>query len=142
MNTQLIQENFKNKLLNKYYQELHDDLYLNIANLQNKNLNCSATRAKWLMYLTKEKENKKHLKQVRDELKTSINLKNQVENNKSILSKKNNDSLLNDEKLQKLNETIEQVDETVIFLEYAWNILNDFGYNIKNVIEYIKLEQV
>jgi hypothetical protein len=136
-------EKLKNKLLNKYYSELDNDLFLNIANLQEKNLRCSAIRAKWLMYLTREKENKKRLKLAKEELKTSL-LNNQESNNgKSILQQKNEDNVLkNNEQLKKLNEVIEQLDEAIVFLEYAWNILNDFGYNIKNIIELIKLEQV
>lgn len=136
------QNYLKNQLLNKYYKELDDDVLLSIANLQDKNLRCSATRAKWLMYLTKEKENKKKLKQAKEELKTSL-LNNQEANvNKSILQQKNEDNALkNNEKLIKLNNAIEQLDEVIIFLEYAWNILNDFGYNIKNVIDMVKMEQ-
>lgn len=132
----------KNQLLNKYYKELDDDVLLSIANLQDKNLRCSAIRGKWLMYLTKEKENKKSLKQAKEELKTSLLNKQESDSNKSILQQKNEDNLLkNNEKLLKLNNAIEQLDEVIIFLEYAWNILNDFGYNIKNVIDMVKMEQ-
>jgi len=132
----------KNQLLNKYYKELDDDVLLSIANLQDKNLRCSATRGKWLMYLTKEKENKKRLKKAKEELKTSLLNKQESDSNKSILQQKNEDNLLkNNEKLIKLNNAIEQLDEVIIFLEYAWNILNDFGYNIKNVIDMVKMEQ-
>lgn len=133
----------KNVFLGKYYVELSQDLFLNIANLQEKNLRCSSIRAKWLMYLTKEKENRKRVKKSKEELKNALLNKQEIDSNKSILRQKNEDSLLKDnEPLKQLNETIEQLDEVIIFLEYAWNILNDFGYNIKNIIELIKLEQV
>lgn len=133
----------KNVFLGKYYAELSQDLFLNIANLQEKNLRCSSIRAKWLMYLTKEKENRKRVKKSKEELKNALLNKQEIDSNKSILRQKNEDSLLKDnEPLKQLNETIEQLDEVIIFLEYAWNILNDFGYNIKNIIELIKLEQV
>lgn len=134
---------FKNNLLNKYYSELNDDLTLNIKNIQQKNLLCSATRAKWLMYLTKEKENRKRLKKAKDDLKnTLLNTQNSDEF-KSILKQKNEDSLLKDnDNIKKISNTIEQLDDVIVFLEYAWTILNDYGYNIKNVIELIKLEQV
>jgi hypothetical protein len=133
----------KNSLLNKYYKELDKDLTLNIKNIQEKNLRCSATRAKWLMYLTKEKENRKRIKKAKDDLKSKLLDKREHEENVSILKQKNEDNLLKDNvQLTKLNEVIEQLDEVIIFLEYSWNILNDLGYNIKNIIDLIKLEQV
>ena len=136
-------EVLRNKLANKYYLELDDDLTLNIKNIQYKNLRCSAIRAKWLMYLTKEKENRKLLKKAKEELKSALlDTQNSIDN-KSILKQKSEDSLLKDnDQLKKINSTIEQLDEAIIFLEYAWTILNDYGYNIKNVIDMVKLEQV
>lgn len=143
MEDDVIQSNLKNNLLNKYYLELNDDLTLNIKNIQYKNLMCSATRAKWLMYLTKEKENRKRLKKAKDELKSTLLNTQNSEECKSILKQKNEDTLLKDNlNIKKINATIEQLDEAIVFLEYAWTILNDFGYNIKNVIDLIKLEQV
>jgi len=136
-------EFIKNKLLNKYYLELDDDLTLNIKNVQYKNLRCSAIRAKWLMYLTKEKENRKLLKKAKENLKSVLLDDQNSSENKSILKQKSEDSILKDnDQLKKINSTIEQLDEAIIFLEYAWTILNDYGYNIKNVIDMIKLEQV
>lgn len=133
----------KNSLLNNYYQELDEDLNLTIANIQERNLRCSSIRAKWLMYLTKEKENRKLLKRTKDELKSSLLNKHESDSNKSILRQKNEDTILKDnEQLKKINDAIDQLDEIIIFLEYTWNIMNDFGYNIKNIIELIKLEQV
>lgn len=133
----------KNFLLNKYYNELDEDLTLNLANIQEKNLRCSAIRAKWLMYLSKEKENRKLLKKTKEELKNSLLNRQESDSNKSILRQKNEDNLLKDnEQLKKINDAIDQLDEIIIFLEYTWNIMNDFGYNIKNIIELIKLEQV
>jgi hypothetical protein len=133
----------KNNLLNKYYLELNDDLTLNIKNIQQKNLSCSATRAKWLMFLTKEKENRKKLKEAKETLKNTL-LNNQISSEpKSILKQKNEDTLLKDnENIKRLNASIIQLDEVIVFLEYSWTIFNDFGYNIKNVIDLIKLEQV
>jgi hypothetical protein len=136
-------EFIKNNLLNKYYIELNDDLTLSIKNIQHKNLLCSSIRAKWLMYLTKEKENRKLLKKAKENLKSVLLDAKNVTEAKSILKQKSEDSLLKDnDQLKKINTTIEQLDEAIIFLEYAWTILNDFNYNIKNVIDMIKLEQV
>jgi hypothetical protein len=95
------------------------------------------------MYLTKEKENRKLLKKAKENLKTVLLDTQNPSEQKSILKQKSEDALLKDnDQLKKINSTIEQLDEVVVFLEYAWTILGDFGYNIKNVIDLIKLEQV
>lgn len=140
---ELIPKYLNNNLINKYYTELLEDLKLTDLNLHDKSLRYSGVRAKWLMYLSKEKENLKLIQKSKEELKNSILNKKETLENKSILKQKNESLLLVDnEQYIKLNSVIDMLKETIEFLTFSGEILKDFGYNIKNTIELIKLEQV
>lgn len=131
-----------NAILQKYFDELSVDVTINPRNLREKALLVSAIRAKWLKYMMKEKENLKKLDTYKEKLKISL-LEKERDVNPSINSLKNrvdNSIYNNDETMVKLMLMITDRKEIITFLEYAWNILNDFGYNVKNVIDYMKME--
>lgn len=133
---------FSNNILQSYCDRLSEDLDVSIINLKEKSLRTSAIRSKWLIYLMKEKENLKLLKEKKETLK-SLLIKSLSQENPSILRQKTEDKILEGNKdLLEIDKAIETLKEVIVFLEYAWNILSDFNYNVKNAIEFIKLEQV
>lgn len=133
---------FSNNILQHYCTELIEDLDMSILNLKEKSLRTSAIRSKWLIYLMKEKENLKLFKERKETLKTLL-LKSSAQENPSILRQKTEDKILEGNKdLLEIDKAMDILKEVLVFLEYAWNILSDFNYNVKNAIEYIKLEQV
>lgn len=133
---------FSNNILQSYCDKLSEDLDVSILNLKEKSLRTSAIRSKWLIYLMKEKENLKKLKERKETLKALL-IKSLSQENPSILRQKTEDKILEGNKdLLEIDKAIETLKEVLVFLEYAWNILADFNYNIKNAIDFIRLEQV
>lgn len=59
----------------------------------------------------------------------------------SLLRMKSEDKMSeNDDKVKKLNELQKSTQDCIDYIERALNILNSFGFNIKNALEALKLE--
>lgn len=129
----------ENPDLNKYNKELKEDVTLTKTNLREKSLMVGALRVKWLNYYFKEKENLNRIKKAKDKiLKQKLSTANVSD---SILQLKREETIAgNDENIQKLNKLMENVKINIDFLEHSLNVLNDFGFNIKNSIDVLKLE--
>lgn len=127
-----------NKELQKYTEELRNDVELNVHNLREKSLMSSAMWAKWLQYLFHEKENLDRI----IETKQKILKKKMAESNMSdsVLRVKNEDKIAaNDQNIQKLNALQKITKDNIDFIERALNILSNFGFSIKNTTEILKL---
>lgn len=129
----------ENPDLNRYNKELKEDVTLTKTNLREKSLMVGALRVKWLNYYFKEKENFNRIKKAKDKiLKQKLSTTNVSD---SILQLKREETIAgNDETVQKLNKLMENVKINIDFLEHSLNVLNDFGFNIKNSIDVLKLE--
>ncbi len=136
-----LREFHDNQDLNDYNRELNDDMKVTKMNIREKSLMVSSLRVKWLNYYFKEKENLQRIKKAKDKI-----IKSKIGNNNlsnSVLKMKSEDVLSgNDEQVKKLNEMSERVKTNIEFLERAMNILNDFGFSIKNAIDILKLERM
>ena len=127
-----------NKELQKYTEELRNDVELNVHNLREKSLMSRAMWAKWLQYLFHEKENLDRI----IETKQKILKKKMAESNMSdsVLRVKNEDKIAaNDQNIQKLNALQKITKDNIDFIERALNILSNFGFSIKNTTEILKL---
>lgn len=136
-----LREFHDNQDLNDYNRELNEDMKVTKMNIREKSLMVSSLRVKWLNYYFKEKENLQRIKKAKDKI-----IKSKIGNNSlsnSVLKMKSEDVLSgNDEQVKKLNEMAERVKTNIEFLERAMNILNDFGFSIKNSIDILKLERM
>ena len=128
-----------NQILSNYIKELNSDVKLNEFNLREKSLLCSSIWAKWISYLFLEKENLQRILDAKQKI-----LKNKTANSKtqdSILRMKSEEKLAeNDENIKKLNQLFKNTQDCIDYIERALNILNSFGFNIKNSIEALKLQ--
>lgn len=128
-----------NSILNNYIKELSEDVKLNNYNLREKSLLCSSIWAKWISYLFLEKENLQRIIDAKQKI-----LKNKTSSLKaqdSILKMKSEEKFLeNDENIKKLNVLFKNTQDCIDYIERALNILNSFGFNIKNAIEALKLQ--
>lgn len=134
------QNNLKiqNKDLQKYINELNDDIKLDMYNLKEKALMSSSIWSKWISYLYKEKENLSRI----SELKKKILDKkiSEIKTNDSILRLKSEEKISeNDENIKKLNLLFKNTQNNIDYIERALSILSNFGFSIKNVIEILKL---
>lgn len=141
-NTDILLKEFQDNLdLNNYNKELNEDMKLTKMNITEKSLMVSSLRVKWLNYYFKEKENLQRIKTTKEKL-----LKSKLGNNNysnSVLKMKSEDVISNnDEQIKKLNKLNDRVKTNIDFLERALNILNDFGFTVRNCIELYKLERM
>jgi hypothetical protein len=118
----------------QYSRELKDDLNLTLSNLREKSLTTSSMKAKWVGYMAKEKEALQKLNAIRSEYQKTLAAKakgNAFDKLKSV----NQD----DETLKKIDQTRKNIELSLEVIAQAISSLSEFGYNIKNAIEVIKL---
>lgn len=119
----------------QYSNELKEDLKLTLSNLREKSLTTSSMKAKWIGYMAKEKEALVRLSSVRQEYQKTLMSKMKGANAFDKLKNSNSD----DETLKKIDSTRKQIDLSLEVIAQAITSLSEFGYNIKNAIEVIKL---
>lgn len=127
-----------NKELQKYITELSEDVELNVRNLREKSLMSSSIWAKWLSYLFHEKENLDRI----IELKQKILKKKASESrmSDSVLRMKSEEKISEtDENIKKLNVLQKTSKDNIDYIERALTILSNFGYQIRNTTDIIKL---
>lgn len=128
-----------NQILSNYIKEFNEDIRLSISNLREKSLLSSSIWGKWISYLFLERDNLQRIADAKQKLiksKTS-NLKMQD----SLLKLKSEEKIIsNDENMQKLNVLQKNTQDCIDYIERALNVLNSFGFSIKNAIEALKLE--
>ena len=126
----------KKSRLEEYQKELEKDVELNIQNIKDKGLMISSIRAKWIRYFYKEKEFLDKLKYAKNT--HSRKLANNI--NKQAKSKFPTLNINEDPQLLKINSAIKQTEYCIDFIDKAFNIFETFNFQIKNVIDLIKLE--
>ena len=118
-----------------YSNELKEDLKLTMSNLREKALTTSSMKAKWVGYMAKEKDAMQRLMAIRADYQKSLLAKNK---SGSAFDKLKN-STQEDETLKKIDATRKNIELSLEVIAQAITSLSEFGYNIKNSIEIIKL---
>ena len=118
-----------------YSNELKEDLKLTMSNLREKALTTSSMKAKWVGYMEKEKDALQRLLAIRADYQKSILAKNKGGNAFDKLK----NSTQEDETIKKIDATRKNIELSLEVISQAIASLTEFGYNIKNSIEVIKL---
>lgn len=118
-----------------YSNELKDDLKLTLSNLREKALTTSSMKAKWVGYMAKEKDALQRLLAIRADYQKTLLAKNKGGNAFDKLKNSTQD----DETLKKIDATRKNIELSLEVISQAIASLTEFGYNIKNSIEVIKL---
>ena len=127
-----------NKELSKYIEELENDVKLTEFNLREKSLLASSLWSKWLSYLFLEKSNLDKIQLAKTKCINQNMSEDQVQD--SVLGKKNEENLLaNNDTLKQLNSYAKMTQSNIDFIERALQIWSNFGFQIKNTIEVLKL---
>jgi len=128
-----------NQVLANYIKELEQDVKLSEFNLREKSLLCSSIWAKWISYLFLEKENLQRIVDAKQKILKKKTSESKIQD--SILKMKSEEKLAeNDENIRKLNSLFKNTQDCIDYIERALNILNSFGFNIKNAIDALKLQ--
>lgn len=130
-----------NKVLQDYINEFNNDIKLNQFNLREKSLTCSSIWAKWISYLFLEKDNLQRIVDAKQKIIKNKTSQLTMAKSPSILKLKSEDKLTeNDETIQKLNILFKNTSDCIDYIERTLNVLSNFGFNIKNAIEALKLQ--
>ena len=127
-----------NQTLDKYIKEFQDDVTVSEYNIREKSLTASAMWAKWLSYLYHEKENLDRINDAKQKI-----IKKKMSENKlqdSVLRLKSEEKIVqNNENIKKLNVLAKQTQDNIDYIERCLQVLSQFGFTIKNVVEVMKL---
>lgn len=128
-----------NKILNDYIKELETDVKLSEYNLREKSLLCSSIWAKWISYLFLERENLQRIVDAKQKIIQKKMSSSKLQD--SVLKMKSEDKIAeNDDNIKKLNILFKNTQDCIDYIERSLNILNSFGFNIKNAIDALKLQ--
>ena len=94
--------------------------------------------AKWLSYLYHEKENLDRINDAKQKI-----IKKKMSENKlqdSVLKLKSEEKIVqNNENIKKLNALAKQTQDNIDYIERCLQVLANFGFQIKNIVEVMKL---
>lgn len=127
-------------LLEKYIKELETDVVLDELNLKEAALMLPARKAKWVSRLIQEKNNLNELTRRRSklvgEVVEEIRKESPVRLATPILEK----TAERHAKIVELDSEIQQRKNVIDFLERVEKTIHSIGFDIKNLIEIIKME--
>ena len=134
----------KNSRLAKYQEEFDEDVEVNIRNVKDKSMLISSIRAKWIRIYFKERDMLDKLKEAKTVYsrqlanQTSVNQRAAV----AFLTPPSVPfgSVELDPGLTKINTELKNSEYCLDFINKAFNVLESFNYQIKNVVDLIKLE--
>lgn len=122
--------------IQKYYDELVHDTKLTDLTMHEKSLSLPGIKAKWVMYLYRERK-------YHDELEKILNSKqvdymNKIKQTNNLLIKP---TLVSESDLIVLKDNIKESKETILFLQdVCKTIIQNFNFDVKNVVDLIKVE--
>ena len=145
-------QNILSKRLEEYMLEASNDLRLDELTIKDKALSRSALGAKWCRYSFEEQKYKKLILDSFDKLKEEIKKKLYEKRNLAIENADPNvQRLINidAEKLvvktkeyKKYKEELDNQEDILRLIEETQRIIGQFGFDIKNAIEILKLENI
>lgn len=126
-----------NSRLEKYIKEFDEDVQLTISNIKEKSLMVSSYQSKWIRYYFQEK----HLSQKLKDAKLEY-----TKQHANKLSFKPTQTTIpqiqeQDQNIVKLNNEIKNSELCIEFIEKSMAVLEKMNFQVKNVIDIIKLEQ-
>lgn len=130
-------------LIEKYQEELEEDLLINELNLNEKAYLLPALKHKWVARLINSKAKLLKVEKTKKNLKSSVLAKLREENiNTSIFILDKSIDTNPDFKTKSLSleEEIENIKLIISYLEKIENIFKTMTYDIKNIIDLTKLE--
>ena len=117
--------------------EFEDDVKLNMTNVKDKSLMVTSIQSKWIRYYFAEKTLNQKLKDAKVEY--SKQFANKIDF-RSQLPGMSNQPSLTDQKLAKLNNELKTSEMCLDFMEKSMAVLDKINFQIKNVIDLVKLE--
>ena len=126
-----------NSRLEKYIKEFDDDVQLTISNIKEKSLMVSSYQSKWIRYYFQEKHLNQKLKDAKLEYTKQHANKLSFKPTQTVMPQIQEQ----DQNIVKLNNEIKNSELCIEFIEKSMAVLEKMNFQVKNVIDIIKLEQ-
>ena len=128
--------------INKYREQLEEDTKINMLNLRDAQLKLPAIKHKWASRLIKHKMELDKTKSLINKAKETI-VEKQLKDSKVSMSRpaleKNAEK---HETILKLKNKVKEENYVIMYLEKVEKILGSITFDIKNITEILKLEQL
>ena len=141
-----------NKRLEDYMEQAANDLKLTEMNIKEKSLLRSSLGAKWCRYKFEEQKYIKVLKNnidtLRDEIKRklyekqNLSIANADANRQRLINMDAEKILIKTQEYQKYKQEIDNQEDIIRLIDETQKLIGQFGYDIKNALEVIKLENI
>jgi len=130
------------ELLDKYKKELDEDIKINVVNIRDLQMSLPGIKHKWATRLINHKIEINKINSLVIKAKNVI-IENQTKNPNVTLSKPSLEQYAEKhETIIRLKTKIEDEKFIVMYLEKVERILNSVTYDIKNLVDILKLEQL
>ena len=126
-----------NSRLEKYIKEFDEDVQLTISNIKEKSLMVSSYQSKWIRYYFQEKHLNQKLKDAKLEYTKQHANKLSFKPTQTVMPQIQEQ----DQNIVKLNNEIKNSELCIEFIEKSMAVLEKMNFQVKNVIDIIKLEQ-
>jgi hypothetical protein len=122
--------------LEKYMSEFEDDVKLNMSNVKDKSLLITSIQSKWIRYYFTEKTLNQKLKDAKVEYSKQHG--NKIEFKQTLPGMSQPTEI--DIKLVKLNNELKTSEMCLDFMEKSMAVLDKFNFQVKNIIDLVRLE--
>ena len=129
------------EILDKYSEEIKNDAHIDRFGLTDKQMALPGIKHKWVARLINHKEKLQKLKKIKKLSKIKIIKDLQNESNVTLsnvtLDKKADDN----DNVKDVQNKIDQEELIILYLEKVENILRTMSFDIKNLVELIRIEE-
>ena len=129
-------------LLDQYIDEIEKDLQINEFNLKDSSMKTPARKHYWVSKLIRHKKNLLILRKQRDNIKKEVTEKLIEESPVKITLPVAEKASYKHEKMKEISEKINEEELIIEFLEKTEKTFSAVGFDIKNIIEIMKMEQL
>ena len=129
-------------LLDQYIDEIEKDLQINEFNLKDSSMKTPARKHYWVSKLIRHKKNLLILRKQRDIIKKDVTQKLIEESPVKISLPVAEKASYKHEKMKEISEKINEEELIIEFLEKTEKTFSAVGFDIKNIIEIMKMEQL
>ena len=129
-------------LLDQYIDEIEKDLQINEFNLKDSSMRTPARKHYWVSKLIRHKKNLLSLKQIRDSIKKEVVQKIIEESPVKVTIPVAEKASYKHEKMLEISKKINDEELIIEFLEKTEKTFSAVGFDIKNIIEIMKMEQL
>ena len=130
------------ELLQQYIEEIGKDLVLDDFNLKESQLRLPARKHYWVARLIEAKVERNKLISKKKALKKEV-VKQVIRDSPIKITQSSAEAAAeNHNSLSKLNDAIRERDMIIEYLEKVEKIMSSMGYEIKNIVEIQKMEQL